>query len=171
MEMLYTDEELSSLSAKIKRRSLATLFISLPFWLVMLACMIIHPTISPSRPFFIPDQALKIIACVTGVLAAFICIFGLCYFVTPLKSYRKHMQSGLHGRTHDISYEFASVDPYESVIENITYRSITVKGEPDRHGIGDHMLYWDASKPIPEFTEGEQIILRYYDRFVVGWSR
>lgn len=171
MNMLYTDQEILTISQKIKRRVVSVVLIAIPFLVAAIVFFVMHLLATPTHPMPFSETVLKIAAVVCTVLCAFVVIFGLSFYVSPLKAYRKHMKNGLHGRTHEAVYSFSAIEPYTSVVENVSFRSLALKGEPDRHGNCDQMLYWDAEKEIPDFKEGESITFRYYDRFAVGWSR
>lgn len=171
MNLLYTEEELSTLSRRVKRRTVISLIASLPFFAAFVVFFIMHLQISPSNPGPIADDTLKLLASVACILALCILIFGLSFFVRPIRSYRNHVQTALFGRAREATHCFLHLEPDLSVIDGITFRSLVFEGEPDRHGIAEHMYYWDVLKEIPDFAEGEAVTIRFYDRFITGWSR
>ena len=50
MNLLYTEEELNQLSRRIKRRSIITLIVSLPFFAFFITFFVMHLRVSPSNP-------------------------------------------------------------------------------------------------------------------------
>ena len=120
-----------------------------------------HLQVSPSDPGPIADEALKVYAIIACILAVCILIFGLSFMVRPLLSYRNHIRTALFGRAREATYRYLHLEPDLSVIDGITFRSLVFEGEPDRHGIAEHMFYWDVLKEIPDLSEGETIISSY----------
>lgn len=171
MNLLYTEEEMNRLSRRIKRRQLITLLVSLPFFAAFILFFVMHLRVSPSNPGPIADDTLKIYAIIACIVALCILVFGLSFLVRPLRSYRNHIQTSLFGRSREATYRFLRLEPDLSVIDEITFRSLVFEGEPDKHGLCEHMYYWDALKDIPDFSEGEEVSFRFYDRFITAWSR
>lgn len=171
MNILYTEQEISDLTARINRRRIITYILSVPFFALFVYFFAMHLRVTVTDPGPIPDNTLKILAAIAAILGSFVLIFGLTFCVKPLKSYRAHITNSLHGRCHDVTYRFKAVEPDLSVIDHITFRSVVFDGEPDRHGITEHMFYWDNLKELPDFVPGEDVNIRYYDRFICGWSR
>ena len=171
MNLLYTEEELNQLSRRIKRRSIITLIVSLPFFAFFITCFVMHLRVSPSNPGPIADDTLKVYAIIACIIAVCILVFGFSFMIRPLRSYRNHIQTSLFGRSREATYRFLRLEPDLSVIDGITFHSLVFEGEPDRHGLSEHMYYWDALKEIPTFSEGEEVSFRFYDRFITAWSR
>lgn len=171
MNIIYSEAEITELSARIKRRGILTCVLASPFLAAFIYFFVMHLQITIKEPGPIPDDTLKILAIASCILFAFVLIFGFSFFVNPLKAYRKHIRNSLHGRSHDMTYTFKCTEPEESLIDHVNFRSVVFDGEPDRHGVTAHMFYWDALKEIPDFSEGETVTIRYYDRFIFGWSR
>lgn len=171
MNILYTESEITELTARINRRRLVTYILAIPFWAAFVYFFVMHLQVTITDPGPVADDLLKVLAIISAILFAFVLIFGLSFCVRPLKSYREHIRNSLHGRSHDVTYAFKCVEPEVSMIDHITFRSVVFDGEPDKHGITEHMFYWDALKEIPDFMEGETVSVRYFDRFICGWSR
>ena len=171
MNLLYNEQEIDELTARIKRRRIISVILSIPFFAAFVLFFVMHLHVTLAEPGPIPDNTLAILATVSAILGSWVLIFGSSFCVRPLKAYRNHIRNSLHGRSHDATYTFRGIEPDLSVIDHISFRSFVFDGEPDKHGITEHMFYWDALRELPAFAEGESITVRYYDRFICGWSR
>ena len=90
--------------------------------------------------------------------------------VKPLRSYAKHVDSALHGRSHESTMVFDRVGSEDSVIDGLTFRDLIFLGEADKHGERERMFYWDMEIPLPDFRKGQELRLTYYDRFLTGYE-
>jgi len=161
MHDLYTESDLASLNAQIKKRRLLLGLLAL-----LLAVAVIFSLVLDNHKDHRPE-ALTVV--LVAVLAAAL-IFFHDLTVRPLTAYRKHILSSLRGRTHEVSLTYDRAEDDSSVVEGVTYRSLHFLGEPDKHGARDRVLYWDAELPLPPFVSGQDVLIRYYDRFITSWS-
>lgn len=141
--------------AQKKRRLLAVL----PFLLVMLAAGV--------TGFCIRSEWLAIAG---FCLFAAIFIFWLNFLYKPICSYEKLICSALSGRYHDTECLFSGIEPHSSLIDGISFRSVVVLGNADKHGIREHQYYLDALKDFPELAPETVITLRYNDRNIIGYQ-
>lgn len=156
MTLLYTEQDLQEIQGQEKRRLTAVI----PFWILFTVLTVISMIFR-----------LEWLTMVSLCLLAATTIFWLDFIFLPLKRYERHLRSALHGkRFHDEHYTFSAIEPDLSVVDGVTYRSIIVLGDADRHGIRERMYYWDKEKEIPDFQEGSDITLRYYDKMIIGWA-
>ena len=151
--MLYSDESLAAVQQKLNRR-LAVLYAVLCAGLAVFVWLAVIRAEIPAIVAF----------CVTGCFL----IFWLNMFCMPLVKYRRLIRTALHGRSHTRTLEFAGVEPEESVIDGVVYRSLLFLGEPDKHGTREQQLYWDRELPLPDFQPGQQVTLQITDRMIIG---
>ncbi len=155
MNELYTEQELSEIRARLKKRGLILTAVSA----VLFAGIV---------TFFI--LRLEVPAVIFVILLGTMLIFCYDLFCRPLRRYARHIDSALHGRTHEQEFVFSQATENHSLIDGIACRDLIFLGEPDKHGQMDCLFYWDEAKDIPAFCEGQNVKLKYYDKFIVGWQ-
>ena len=161
MHFLYTEQDLARLKGQLKRRYAVFLAIFLVA-AVLTGLTLIMDDRKQNRP-----EVQTTLAVILGGSAM---IFYWDMMIHPLSAYTRHVDTALHGRSHEITVTFDHLNEEESVVEAITYRDIIFLGEADRHGIREQMFYWDVEFPLPAFTPGQEVTLRYFDRYITGYS-
>ena len=161
MQSLYTEQNLADLKKQIRKR-LILLFILLAAALILTASTLLMDDHRENRPEIYTTLAVVLSGC------AVIFIYDL--LIHPLRAYARHIDTSLHGRSHEITVVFDHLNAEDSVVEGVTFRDLIFLGEPDKHGTRERMFYWDLELPLPEFTQGQQITLRYYDRFITAYQ-
>ncbi len=156
MTELYSEKDLSEISAQLKKR-----YTVIGIILVLLLALII-------LSIFPRIQWLTMTAVfLFGVFA----IFSIDLFCLPLHRYRKLLTSALTGRTHTGTFEFKETESDSSMVDGVSCRGLIFLGEPDKHGSREQRFYWDEEKPRPDFQAGEQITLKYTGKNIIGWLR
>ncbi len=160
MHFLYSEKNLSDLSGQLRRR-LILLGIGLLLSLLLLVWLLFQDNHRDRRP----ELAVMLLLIVSMSGAVF------CYdlLIRPVRAYVRHLTSSLHGRVHDITVVFDRVGLNQSVVDGVAFRDLIFLGEPDRHGDRERLFYWDAACPLPEFEKGQEVTLRYYDRFITAY--
>ena len=161
MHLLYNEENYSDLRKQIGKRERLLLLLFLLLFAVIIVVLMTDDH-KENRPELL--ITLLVIFC-GGII-----VFFWDLTIRPLRSYAKHMDSALHGRSHEIVAVFSRVGPEDSVIDGLTFRDLIFLGEADKHGDRERMLYWDTELPLPSFTAGQEIRLTYYDRFLTGYE-
>lgn len=160
MTFLYSEDLFSRLSAQLRRRRIL-------FWGYCLLCLsiLIWLLSLDDHKEHRPDMAvmLLLIFSVSGI------VFYLDILVRPLKAYARHLDFSLHGRARETTLVFDRVQPDISVVDGVSFRELIFLGEADKHGDRERMLYWDSSCSLPDFTRGQEMTLRYYDRFITAY--
>ncbi len=162
MQNLYTESDHQAVRSQLKRRLLVLLGLSLLFLAVIIWTLILDDH-KANRPELYTTLAV--------LLWGFTAIFFWDLLCKPLHCYARFIDTALHGRCHEVQVEFSRRNEEKSVVDGVTYRDLIFLGEADKHGDRDRMFYWDAELPDPPFAPGDQVTLRYYDRFITGWSR
>ena len=158
---LYTAGDLESARSQLKKRLAVLLLLSAVF----LAAFIYTLMIDNHR-----ENRPEALSTVVLLLWGFAMIFGWDLFCRPVRCYIKHLQSALHGRVHEVSVIFDRAGEDLSVVDGVQYRDLVFLGEADKHGDRDRLFYWDAELENPPFRKGDQVLVRYYDRFMTGYQ-
>ncbi len=161
MQALYQESGFTDLKKQISKRQLLVLSVIILF-LAALVLVLAADNHKDHRP----ELPATLIVILGGSLAVF--IWDLT--VKPLRSYARHMDAALHGRTHQEAFVFDRISSEDSVIDGVTYRDLVFLGDADKHGDRERMFYWDMEKPIPAFRKGQPVRLSYYDRFIIGYE-
>ena len=75
------------------------------------------------------------------------------------------------GRNHTETMEFKEAESEIFVVEGVPCRSLIFLGAPDKHGTREQRFYWDRELPVPPFTPGEQVTLKYTGRTIIGYEQ
>lgn len=161
MRPLYSEQDYSHLKSQLNRRRLvfAGIFAAAAALFIVTLAM---DDRKANRP-----ELLSTFAVIFGGAAL---IFFWDLAIHPLSAYASHMDAALHGRSHETTVIFDRVGGEESIVEGVAYRDLFFLGEPDKHGIREQMFYWDSELPIPSFTPGREVTVRYFDRFIIAYS-
>ena len=155
MTELYSPNDISGLSARLKKR-----FIILAVALALIAAVIVVSMI----------VRIEWLSVVSVFLFGACAVFCVDLFCLPLHRYRKLLTSAVSGRTHTGVFEFAQAEPDISMVDGVPCRSLIFLGEPDKHGAREQRFYWDNELPLPAFRPGEQITLKYTGKNIIGWE-
>ena len=113
------------------------------------------------------DTTAQIIIDVLSILFAVILIGGWGLLLKPLHCYEKFLDGLLHGITHVIEDgHFAHLDQEVSQIDGVDCYSLTVTRLDEKQKPYEQLFYFDAQKPLPQLTEGQQLRITYHDRAV-----
>ena len=161
MQVLYTENDLQSIKAQLKKRKIVLLLISVVFLALVVYTLVIDDH-KENRP--------EVWTTVFVMLWGFSFIFFWDMFCQPLRKYIQHLEYSLHGRSHEVEVEFSHWDAEDSVVEGVRFRDAIFLGEANKHGERDRMFYWDIEKPLPTFSQGDSVLVQYYDRFITGYE-
>ena len=156
MRDLYSEKDLQTISGQLKKRYLLLGLVLA----VLLAALVVS--------MIIRVEALSIIL--------FILLFGAAVFVIemfclPLHRYKKLIVSALSGRTHTETLEYEKAEDETSVVDGVLCRGLIFLGSPDKHGTREQRFYWDEQIPLPGFSAGDQVTLKYTGRTVIGYEQ
>ena len=153
MKDLYTEKDLAALRARIGKRQLVLVCVSM----VWLALAVV------SRVLRV--EWLTVVAVVQ--LGASL-IFGLEMLCLPLKRYARLMEAALHGRSHTETFVYDHLEPESSLVDGVSCRSLVFLGEPDKHGTRETLFYWDAELPAPALEAGKEYTFRYTGKNIIA---
>ena len=162
MHMLYQEEDLSRLKSQVRGRKLVLGCILL-LTAVLVGVTLVLDDHKLNRPQWLTVLALALPGCTA--------IFYAEMMLRPLLAYQRHMTDSLYGRAREVRVAFDHAGENKSVVDGVLFRELLFLGEADKHGDRDRLFYWDAELPLPDFAPGEEITLRYYDRFITGYAR
>ncbi len=162
MHSLYSENDLGKISFQIRRRRLVLLAIMLCFSAVLAYLLIAVDNGRQNRP----ELPVMFV-----LIAAFsVLIFFYELLLHPLTAYARHLRNSLHGRSHEITVLFDHINEEHSMVDGVMYQDLIFLGEADKHGDRERMFYWDVELPLPEFSKGQEVTLRYYDRFIIAYE-
>ena len=156
MQDLYSEKDLQKLSGQLKKRY------------ILIGCIIAVCLAVFVFSMIIRAEWLSVVS--------FILLFAVAVFVTdmfcmPLRRYKKLITSALTGRTHTEVMEYEKTEADSSVVDGVPCIGMIFLGTPDKHGSREQRFYWDQELPVPGFTPGEQINLKYTGRNIIGYQK
>ena len=155
MTDLYSEKDLQEISAQLKKR-----YISLGCGLAVILALFVHSMVI----------RLEWLSMVSVFLFCSLAVFVIEMFCLPLHRYKKLITVALTGRTHIETLEYKETESELSVIDGVTCLGLIFLGQPDRHGIREQRFYWDREIPLPAFTAGGQVTLKYTGRNIIGYE-
>lgn len=155
MQDLYSEKDYAEISSQLKKRYILLGLICAVFLGVFIYAMIAR---------------IEWLAMVSLFLVFAAMVFVIDLFCLPLYRYRKLIAAALTGRTHTGTYEFVQFEEGQSMIDGVRCRGLLFLGEPDKHGTREQRFYWDLELPLPAFTPGQQITLKYTGRNIIGFE-
>lgn len=155
MQELYSDKDFVQVSSQLKKRYLL-LGIGLA---VLLAVFVWTMTIR-----------VEWLSILFFILFFAFAVFVIEMFCLPLHRYKKLLVSALSGRNHTETLEYKETEPDLSVVDGIPCRGLIFLGTPDKHGTREQRFYWDNELPLPPFTSGDQVTLKYTGRNIIGYQ-
>ena len=155
MTDLYSEKDLQEISAQLKKR-----YIFLGCGLAVILALFIFSMVI----------RLEWLSMVSVFLFCSLAVFVIEMFCLPLHRYKKLIIAALTGRTHTETLEYKETESELSVIDGVTCLGLIFLGQPDRHGIREQRFYWDREIPLPAFTAGGQVTLKYTGRNIIGYE-
>ena len=156
MQELYSEKDIEQISSQLKKR-----YILLGFILsVILAGFVVSLVIR-----------VEWLSVVVFILFLAVAVFWIEMFCLPLHRYKKLIVSALHGRTHTETLEYEKTEDDTSVVDGVSCRGLIFLGSPDKHGTREQRFYWDEQIPLPAFSAGDQVTLRYTGRTIIGYGK
>lgn len=162
MHFLYTENILNGLRRQIHRRFLFLLSLFIIFSLIF-ACILI----------FMDDHKLnrpELLSTLVLILFLSVLIFLYENMIRPLRDYARHVETSIHGRSHQVTVLFDHQNNEESKVDGVLFFDLIFLGEADKHGDRERLFYWDAEIPVPEFSPGQEVTLLYYDHFITAYQ-
>ncbi len=156
MHELYSEKDLQQISGQLKKRCILLAFILF----VLLAGFIVSLIVR-----------IEWLSIVTFVLLLSSAVFVIDLFCLPLHRYKKLILSALTGRTHIETMEYEKTEADTSVVDGVPCRGLVFLGSPDKHGSREQRFYWDEEFPLPAFTPGDQVTLKYTGRNIIGYQK
>ena len=155
MNELYSEQDLLSLNGQLRKR-----------WIVLgiLGAALLGLSV---WSMIVRNQWLTMVLVFLLAAAA---IFGIDFCCLPLLRSRKLLAAALTGRNHTEALEFERTEPDSSMVDGVACRSLLFLGEPDKHGSREQRFYLDAERPLPDFTPGETVTLKYTGRNIIGYE-
>lgn len=156
MQELYSEKDLEQISSRLKKRY------------IILGCIL-----AVILAGFVVSMIVRIewLSMVTFILLFAAAVFWIEMFCLPLHRYKKLITSALHGRTHIETLEYEKAEEDSSVVDGVPCRGLIFLGSPDKHGTREQRFYWDKELPLPAFTPGAQVTLKYTGRNIIGYEQ
>lgn len=158
--MLYTQADLDTVRAQIRKI----------LWILLLPCALLLGAIVYSLAVRTPEYSLEWLTITATIVLGALLIFSYGLFLSPLRAYRKHVEAMLGGRYREIAGEFDRMDEQPAMVEGVSfyafYINVTRRGDEE----GERLLYFDASKPRPDWTPGDRLAFRIHDKAVIQWE-
>jgi len=155
MHDLYSEKDVLDLSARLKKRYIILGCIMAFFLAVFVVSMIVR---------------VEWLSMVSFILCFAVAVFVIEMFCLPLSRYRKLIASALTGRTHIETLEYKETEADTSLVDGVPCRGMIFLGSPDKHGTREQRFYWDNELPLPAFTAGSQVTLKYTGRNIIGYE-
>ena len=155
MTDLYSEKDLQEISVQLKKR-----YIFLGCGLAVILALFVYSMVI----------RLEWLSMVSVFLFCSLAVFVIEMFCLPLHRYKKLIIAALTGRTHTETLEYKETESELSVIDGVTCLGLIFLGQPDKHGIREQRFYWDREIPLPAFTAGSQVTLKYTGRNIIGYE-
>lgn len=155
MQDLYSEKDIQQLSSQLKKRYLLLG--------IILAVLIAAFVVSMINRVEWLSMVLFFLCCAAAV-------FVIELFCLPLHRYKKLVSSALTGRNHTETLEYKEAEADPSVVEGVKCRGLIFLGSPDKHGSREQRFYWDEQIPLPAFTPGSMVTLKYTGRNIIGYE-
>lgn len=155
MTDLYSEKDLQEISAQLKKRY------------ILLGC-----GLAVFLALFIFSMVIRMewLSMVSVFLFCSLAVFVIEMFCLPLHRYKKLITAALTGRTHIETLEYKETEAETSVVDGVTCLGVIFLGAPDKHGTREQRFYWDKEIPLPAFTAGDQVTLKYTGRNIIGYQ-
>lgn len=153
---LYREEDLSLLRSRIRNRLLV---LGIP--VLALLAVLVYSCV----------RRIEWLTVLSVALLCFLLIFCIDLFILPLRAYERMIRAALTGRRHEENFVFSHAEPEISEVDGVPCRSLIFLGKPDKHGTRDQLFYWDRELPLPAFSEGETVSLRYTGKNIIAYQR
>ena len=156
MTDLYSSNDLQQISSQLKKRY------------ILLGCIL-----AVILAGFVVSMIIRFewLSVVMFILFLAVAVFVIEMFCIPLHRYKKLIVSALHGRTHTETLEYEKAEAETSVVDGVLCRGLIFLGSPDKHGTREQRFYWDEQIPLPAFSAGDQVTLRYTGRTIIGYGK
>ena len=155
MKDLYSEKDLLEISGQLKKR-----YLLLGCGLAVLLALIIWSLIIRAEWFTM----------VSLFLFCAVTVFVIDMFCLPLHRYKKLINAALTGRSHTETLEYKEAESETSVVDGVTCVGLIFLGAPDKHGTREQRFYWDKELPLPAFSAGDQVTLKYTGRNIIGYE-
>ena len=155
MQELYSENDFFQVSSQLKKR-----YLLLGIGLAVLLAVFVWTMI-------IRVEWLSILFFILFFASA---VFVIEIFCLPLHRYKKLLVSALAGRNHTETLEYKETEPDLSVVDGVPCRGLIFLGAPDKHGTREQRFYWDNELPLPSFSSGDLITLKYTGRNIIGYE-
>lgn len=98
-------------------------------------------------------------------------IFAWAMLLSPVRAYRKHLESVLHGITRELTGAFKEMKTEAVVRDGLQFYPMLLNVGDMKKETDDRLFYYDASLPRPDWQVGETITVVSHDMKVGGWTR
>ncbi len=161
MHTLYNEDMFASLKGQIKKRMMIAFLVLLVFLAAVVLTLMLDDG-KENRPIVATTLLVICAGC------SFIFLWEMT--IQPLRCYARHINTALHGRTHQVRVVFDSFGADDSMVDGVRFRDLIFLGDSDKHGDRERLFYWDRELPLPDFQPGQEIDVTYYDRFMTGYE-
>ena len=155
MQELYSENDVRQLSSSLKKRY------------ILLGCVL-----AVLLALFVWSMVIRVewLSIILFILFFGTAVFVIEMFCLTLHRYKKLITSALTGRAHTEVLEYEKTEEDSSVVDGVRCRGMIFLGSPDKHGSRDQRFYWDEEIPLPAFSAGDQVTLKYTGRNIIGYQ-
>lgn len=153
---MYTKQDRNEITDQLKRRRICVWFLAaLPALGILINLIFLHK---------------EWLTYLLFVLGGFILVFGLDFFVKPVKKYAIYLDLALNGRKREAGMTFLHFDDDIAVRDGVkVYPLMMSAGNPENEK-DDRLFYFDALVPRPDWKSGDLLDITYHDKFIVSWK-
>lgn len=105
------------------------------------------------------------------LLAGFVFIFGMGVFIAPVRRYRDYVSLALNGRTRSLPCIFKECESTHVLREGVWVLPVTVSAKDIKNEADDRQLYFDELADLPDWKQGDRLLLTTHDKFIVGYEQ
>ncbi|MBQ3156639.1 MAG: hypothetical protein IJB81_06895 [Clostridia bacterium] len=145
---LYTQADLDAMNQQLRKR-----------WVLLaIPCCILLAGLVSS--LVIRLQWLSIL---TTIAIGAILIAGYDLALKPLRCYRRHLNTSLHGRTRECELPFVALSENIDVVDGVRFRQLLCADVDGKGRPYDRLFYFDAEKEFPPTEPGAMLHIVHYD--------
>lgn len=101
----------------------------------------------------------------------FVLIFSLNLMILPVRRYRSWVALAQNGRTSQGQGYFKLVEPETIKLDGVQFRRVILSQPDPRADTDERQYYFDANLPLPEWQEGDHLLITSHEKQMVRWER
>ena len=153
---VYTKQDFVELTAQLKKR---LVLLAIPSVLLLGGIVF--------------SLCIRLQGLTVGLTIALGVLLIFCYtlFISPLRSYRAHVEHALFGKVRKTEGCLKEMEETPLWRERLMLFPMIININDMNNEEDDRLFYFDARLPRPEWTEGTRLSLTSYDKLVTAWEK